>query len=862
MDTSNRNTKDRNVKFRILTLNVRGLRKTKKRRALFHSFKRENFDIICLQETHLTKHDSIMLDREWGINYHLAEGSHNSKGLLTLFSSNLAAMSKASLIKTNERNMVSSILIDSSIFYIVNIYAPCVEGEKASFLTETMNSISDLKDLETNNLIVLGDFNMVQDNNLDCISGEKHSKTTVIKFNTFKSNLLMTDIWRQCNGNRKEFTWSRKNPFIARRLDYIFTSESLLPFCKDSCIRNLGFSDHKAVVLSIDFSTFKRGSSSFKFNVSLLRETQLVNEITNEINRIKNLELDPHLCWEYIKVVIKDLGKRFGRMVAKRKKREKDTLNKDISDLEKLLISSPGDEVALQRHSELQQKLEIITIKETEGARIRAGLKWAQEGEKCNKYFLNLEKQRANNNTIFSIRDEANNLLTDPHEILENLKTHFENLYSDKNTPECNDDINEMFCDQGAAKLLDDSDIENLNKELTIEELSNALRLSKNGSAPGSDGLPGEIYKFFWKDLREPLISCFNYSFSQGILTDSQYTGTICLHHKGKGLDREKVNNWRPISLTNFDYKLLAKALAIRLNTCISKCVHEDQFAFIKGRQAADLIREIDDTISLGKTEFPESFIVSLDYAKAFDTLSTSAVKKMLTYFGIHGVFSNWIEIILKDRLSCIRNGGYFSDFFKMERGVRQGCPISPLLFIMTLEILARDIRKNDKIKGIRVNKETRALKIKMYADDATLFLRDLIDFREVLSRIKLFSYFSGLCLNKQKSSAMKIGRKDFKNTMKYGIKFNNRLKILGIVFSNECETIEIGENIDSRIEQLERICCLWQKRYLTLIGKITVLKSFGLSIFIYLMQSIGISEEKLKKINGILFRFIWNKKN
>ena len=107
----------------------------------------------------------------------------------------------------------------------------------------------------------------------------------------------------------------------------------------------------------------------------------------------------------------------------------------------------------------------------------------------------------------------------------------------------------------------------------------------------------------------------------------------------------------------------------------------------------------------------------------------------------------------------------------------------------------------------------------------------------------------------------MKIGRKDFKNTMKYGIKFNNRLKILGIVFSNECETIEIGENIDSRIEKLERICCLWQKRYLTLIGKITVLKSFGLSIFIYLMQSIGISEEKLKKINGILFRFIWNKK-
>ena len=107
--------------------------------------------------------------------------------------------------------------------------------------------------------------------------------------------------------------------------------------------------------------------------------------------------------------------------------------------------------------------------------------------------------------------------------------------------------------------------------------------------------------------------------------------------------------------------------------------------------------------MTLGKTQFPDSFIVSLDYAKAFDTLSLNAIKKMLSYFGIKGAFSTWIEIILKDRISCIRNGGYLSDFFTMERGVRQGCPISPLLFIMTLELLARDLRKNENIKGINI---------------------------------------------------------------------------------------------------------------------------------------------------------------
>ena len=92
------------------------------------------------------------------------------------------------------------------------------------------------------------------------------------------------------------------------------------------------------------------------------------------------------------------------------------------------------------------------------------------------------------------------------------------------------------------------------------------------------------------------------------------------------------------------------------------------------------------------------------------------------------------------------------------------------------------------------------------------------------------------------------IGNNDFKNNVKYGIKFKNKLKILGIIFSNEQDASDIAQNIDSRINQLENICSLWQRRYLTFFGKITVLKAYGISIFIHLMQSIGISVENLKK--------------
>ena len=479
----------------------------------------------------------------------------------------------------------------------------------------------------------------------------------------------------------------------------------------------------------------------------------------------------------------------------------------------------------------------------------------SRRGE-VHKIFLNLEKQRSNSNTIFSLTSQSGDVIRDPIDILENVRSYFLDIYREDNSI-YSEEASKIFLDERGGNVLEENDKIILNKELTLMEISNALKKSNNNSAPGSDGLPGEVYKVLWKDIQDPLLECFNHSFETGNLSSSQTAGIICLHHKGKGLPRDILNNWRPISLTNFDYKLLAKSMAIRLNSCLSKCINGDQYAFIKGRQVSDLLREIENIMQIGKKKFPESIILSLDYAKAFDTISLSAIKKALSYFGFDGNFVKWIELLLNGRKSRIQNGGYLSEYFQMERGVRQGCPISPLLFILTLELLARHIRTNDDIKGLQFSE--RVVKIKLYADDATLFLRDMIDYREVLSRIKTFSLFSGLCLNKQKSAAMMIANTEFMNKIKFGIKFFNRVKILGIFFSNECCADEISENYDKRIDQLERVCNLWGKRFLTLIGRITILKSFGLSLFIYLMQSIGIGEEYLNKINTILYRFIWN---
>ena len=193
-----------------------------------------------------------------------------------------------------------------------------------------------------------------------------------------------------------------------------------------------------------------------------------------------------------------------------------------------------------------------------------------------------------------------------------------------------------------------------------------------------------------------------------------------------------------------------------------------------------------------------------------------------------------------------------------MKRGVRQGCPIAPLLFILTSELLAKNIRQDNAIKGLEIPGRSFPLKVKMYADDTTFFLKDDIDYREVLSKIKAFGNLTGLKLNKSKSFAMVMSDISFKNTMKFGIRFVNRINILGIFFSNELRSDEIPDTVDKKIEQLRKLCALWSRRNIGMLGKITLLKTFRLSLFNYIMQSVGIAEKKLKEINSIMFSFIW----
>ena len=273
---------------------------------------------------------------------------------------------------------------------------------------------------------------------------------------------------------------------------------------------------------------------------------------------------------------------------------------------------------------------------------------------------------------------------------------------------------------------------------------------------PGSDGLPAEFYKVFWNDIADLLLKSLNYAHQTGELSVTQRRGIIKLIPK-KDAEPYLIKNWRPISLLNSDYKIAAKAIANRFQQVLPNLIDNDQTGFLKGILIGENIRLIDSIIKYTAAKNIPGLLLFLDFEKAFDTVEWSYLHKTLQHYNFGPSATQWIKLFYHNTESCILNNGWSSDFFKLERGVRQGCSLSPYLFILCVEILAETMRKNKNIKGITIDGQE--IKISQYADDTTLILDgSSVSFTTALQLLNLFSEISGLRLSNRKTDALWIG--------------------------------------------------------------------------------------------------------
>lgn len=220
----------------------------------------------------------------------------------------------------------------------------------------------------------------------------------------------------------------------------------------------------------------------------------------------------------------------------------------------------------------------------------------------------------------------------------------------------------------------------------------------ESGKSPGTDGLPAIFYKVCWNDNSSYLVSSLNRSYQKGKSAITQRRGIISLiPKKDKALD--ELKNWRPITLLNCDYNIASKGIASRLKTVLPTLIDKDQACFLKGRSITENICLINNVISYTELKNIPGMLLFVDFEKAFDTIEWSFVQQTLLCFGFGLSFINWINLFYSGIQSCVANNGLAVLFFELGRGVRQGWPLSPYVFILCAEILAAAIRKDTELK-------------------------------------------------------------------------------------------------------------------------------------------------------------------
>ena len=402
------------------------------------------------------------------------------------------------------------------------------------------------------------------------------------------------------------------------------------------------------------------------------------------------------------------------------------------------------------RYLTVKTEIENIQKVKTDGILLRSKTQWIDQGERNSKYFLNLEKRNYNIKYIKKIVTADGSTVVTPNDILREQSRFYSNLYTSKLLKQGDDALqNCKFFNTNSISQLNIEEQHNLESKLTISDLTKALDTLPNNKSPGLDGFTTEFYKCFWIYLQQPLYNSYIYSFNKGYLSDGQRRGLLSLIPKPQK-DLRFLKSWRPISLLATDYKLLTKALSMKLQMVIPNLINSDQVGYIKGRNICENVRIIDDIMVYTKLNKISGFLTLVDFEKAFDTIEWSFLFKTLQCFNFGEHFIKWIQLLYGNISSCVSNIGYLSNYFSLTRGIRQGCPLSAFLFILVAEVLAINIREDNNIEGLNILDQH--FKISQMADDTTLYLKNINALKRTVSIFKDFKMYSGLNLNLEKT--------------------------------------------------------------------------------------------------------------
>lgn len=666
--------------LRVATLNVRGLADRRRQSQVCRLVLEKELNIVAIQETkvegeeqtqrmmqQLTAHHNVCICHAVGV----------SGGCMLLIKQSLGAVIQNVVACLEGRLIVCDFAIMSRDWRAVVIYAPTRAEERKVFF-EGLRAWLDTERL----ILLLGDFNCV------CSARDKSSET---RFRDASTSVLQETVEEFCledvgdvmvGSQAVQFTHFQGRSHA--RLDRAYVSLEILSKCHDYRVTPVSFSDH--CLVSFTIGGRKRKVNRFnwdlwKMNSKLLQDEEFRSAIAE---KIKKLELESFSCsskWETFKQETKLTAlERSSALKYIERERER-LLRSSLASLISEECQTPG--ACKEEIRTLKSQLEVIDKEKYYGALVRARAEKMLFDESPTKRALGLEKRHACKKQIAEIENDRG-IWTEQADIEHAFRGFYETLFSVH--PSDVNKFKEEFLN--AMPRLGDDIRANLEAPITINEVKKAIDDLSPGKTPGPDGLGAAFYKIFKHELSPVLCDVYAEAYENNVLPPSfRQSHTVLIPKTEDVVKLRSMGAYRPISLSNVDYKILMKILAGRLQSVVQDIVGPHQTCGIKGRSIITNVHIARSILDCCDSTGQVVAMLQIDLEKAFDKVSHELLILILQQINVGQVITQGVQMAYSQGMTSLVINNEVSSPIPVKSSIGPGCPISSLFFVFTLKL-------------------------------------------------------------------------------------------------------------------------------------------------------------------------------
>ncbi|XP_071912962.1 uncharacterized protein [Coffea arabica] len=492
----------------------------------------------------------------------------------------------------------------------------------------------------------------------------------------------------------------------------------------------------------------------------------------------------------------------------------------------------------------------------------KARVKWLQEGDKNTSYFHAKVVGRRRMNRISVLKNSSGVWCKDEEETCQEIVEYFQHIY----TSERPEEFSEIL--EGIPQTITDEMNMKLTRKVTEQEISQAVFSMHPNKSPGPDGMSPVFFQKFWSILKVDIICAVNSFFDSGFILKSINETLISLIPKIEL--PSTIADLRHISLCNVLYKIISKVITNRFKHVLNYCISCPQSAFVHGRQILDnvlIAHEVIHFLKNKRTGRDGYMAIKIDMAKAYDRVEWNFLAKVMLRMGFCPKWIQWVMQCVSSVTYAINFNGEKRGFIRPTRGLRQGDPLSPYLFLICAESFSSLLKQSvvqGKLTGIRIAREAPRLSHLFFADDALIFCKATAMEAGQLRRIlEVYREASGQLINMEKSSlffSRNVVHRYKAGVLRelQGMKEAQQSRYLGlplVIGRSKRQTFDfVKQKTLGRLEG-------WKEKLLSQAGKEVLLKSVIMALPIYVMSCCILPKDLCRQISSGMAKFWWGQK-